>query len=536
MSFRANEANSMQTGMFDMYSAMSEREKKMLNSSWATIFAEKVFPAINEEVFQDMYSNEASRPNTPVNVLVGALILKELNGLSDDEVFHALLFDVRYRMALHTINMQEQPISDRSLGRFRARCETYKKETGKDPLHDCITGLSGELAEIMKIDRSLRRMDSMMIESNIKRMSRLQLLYACMAGMMKYLKKTEKEIPDTLKHYLNQDDKNLFLYHNRAENTASKINTILEEAKVLMELCAGGGYDEVTEYQLLIRALDEQATQNEDGGYQLKQAGDPTMSSEILQTPTDPEATYRSKAGKEHIGYSANIVEETGEAGSIVTDYQFEQNTHSDAAFATEYMEKEGNQAEMVTVVADGAYSGAKVENAAKENNFQIVNTNLTGKEAPDLAADFVFNEDGTMVVKCPNGIEPKSCCHNKNGSCVVSFHKEHCENCPYFDQCKPKLYAKTARKIISQRTQQRAQKQRDRKTETFRKMSAFRNGVETVPSFLRRIFHVDQMPVRGKLRSEIFFGCKIAGLNVLKFCKFQNRRNTSAQIVLNEG
>lgn len=36
------------------------------------------FPAIDEERFSVLYSDKASRPNTPVNVIVGASIIKEL--------------------------------------------------------------------------------------------------------------------------------------------------------------------------------------------------------------------------------------------------------------------------------------------------------------------------------------------------------------------------------------------------------------------------------------------------------------------------
>ena len=59
-----------------------------------------------------LYSNKASRPNTPVNVVVGALILKELLGLTDDEVVEGLMLDIRYQYALHTTSFEEQPLSD----------------------------------------------------------------------------------------------------------------------------------------------------------------------------------------------------------------------------------------------------------------------------------------------------------------------------------------------------------------------------------------------------------------------------------------
>lgn len=61
----------------------------------------------------------------------------------------------------------------------------------------------------------------------------------------------------------------------------------------------------------------------EDGG----------MKSTMLQNPPDPEATFRNKAGKEHRGYAANLEESVGTNGSVVTEYQYEQNNHSDSQF-----------------------------------------------------------------------------------------------------------------------------------------------------------------------------------------------------------
>ena len=40
------------------------------------------------------------------------------------------MFDIRYQYALHTTSFTEQPLSDRTLSRFRARCLAYETETG----------------------------------------------------------------------------------------------------------------------------------------------------------------------------------------------------------------------------------------------------------------------------------------------------------------------------------------------------------------------------------------------------------------------
>ena len=84
MSFVKND--NQQLTVLDSTFNFTEREKRMLEKSWANTFADKVFPAIDENIFSVLYSKQASRPNTPVNVIVGALILKEALNVTDDEI------------------------------------------------------------------------------------------------------------------------------------------------------------------------------------------------------------------------------------------------------------------------------------------------------------------------------------------------------------------------------------------------------------------------------------------------------------------
>lgn len=76
MSFKENTYQQM--SFTDSFSGLTAREQKALEKSWAKVFADEIFPAIDEKRFSALYSDKASRPNTPVNVIVGALIIKEL--------------------------------------------------------------------------------------------------------------------------------------------------------------------------------------------------------------------------------------------------------------------------------------------------------------------------------------------------------------------------------------------------------------------------------------------------------------------------
>ncbi len=555
--FAENKTDYEQISMFNSMFGLTEREQKFLEKSWAKPFAEYIFPAIDEKPFAVLYSGRPSKSNTPVNVLVGASLLEQMMDLSDDEILNALMFDIRFQYALHTTNFKEQPLSDRSLGRFRARCLAYEVETGTDLLHNAIASLTDEIAKIMKIDSSLKRMDSMMIASNIRRMSRLDLIYTCTANLVKCMQKLKIELPEgsDLFHYTEENDRNKVIYHNRSTAAGERIAEILKDDKFLVklskehidELC------ETSEYQLFIRMLNEQTTQDKSGDYHLKQAKtsdkntvvsetaskgennqsdsvensneakEDGMNSGILQNPADPDATFRSKDGKNYRGYVGSITESstTDKRYSIITDYEYDTNNTSDQEFGRRALEKMESFEQGAVVTADALFHSEEMEKLASEKNITIVNTNLTGRQVPDFYAEFEFNESG-RVVKCPGGFSPKKCSYNqKNGQCTASFHSEQCKECPFFKQCNPKVNSKTSRKTISVKSKLHALKQRERKSEEFKSYSNYRNGVETVPSFFRRVFHVDQMPVRGKLRTKFFFGCMVGANNVMKFCRY---------------
>lgn len=214
MSYRAN--GSQQLSIFDRSLRLTRRERSFLEKSWAKVFSDEIFPAIDEERFRVLYSQNASRPNTPVNIIVGALIIKELFALSDDEIVENLMLDIHYQYALHTTSYEEQPLSDKSLSRFRKRCYEYEKTTGVDLFHECVCDLNRKIAKLMGINSHVKRMDSLMIEANIRKLSRIELLYSCVARLAKRIEKKEGIGKLTgLEHYCQPGDRNFIVYHCR---------------------------------------------------------------------------------------------------------------------------------------------------------------------------------------------------------------------------------------------------------------------------------------------------------------------------------
>lgn len=73
MSFKENSCQ--QISFSDSFTGLTVREQKVLEHSWEKVFADEIFPDIDEKRFSVLYSDKASRSNTPVNVIVGALSL-----------------------------------------------------------------------------------------------------------------------------------------------------------------------------------------------------------------------------------------------------------------------------------------------------------------------------------------------------------------------------------------------------------------------------------------------------------------------------
>lgn len=527
MSFREN--GCQQISFTDSFAGLTAREQKALEKSWAKIFADEIFPAIDEKRFSVLYSDKASRPNTPVNVIIGALIIKELFDYSDDEMVENLMLDFRIQYALHTTSYEEQPLSDKTLSRFRKRCYDYETLHNIDLYHECVKDLSQSIAKLMGINSKIRRMDSMMIESNIRKLSRMELIYTCIAKLAGYVNRNNADIlSDELKHYTEPDDFNRVIYHQRSTNAEERMEKLLKDADRLLELCEPD-YSDSTEYELFIRCLSEQTiVENKERRLRTKEDGG--MKSSMMQNPSDPEATFRSKAGREHRGYTANLEESVGNGGSVITDYRYEQNTYSDSQFVREHLEGMDKQKEATVLVADGAYSGTENTKLAAGKNVELITTALTGKPAPDIFADFEFNEEGTKVIRCPAGYEPKSCLYKKqSGQCAVSFLREQCAGCPNQNQCGAKIFKRVAKIVTSKAAHERAKIQQKMSSEEFKNYARLRNGVESVVSNLRRNYHLEKIP-RGKQRGRFFFGSKIAALNFRKLFNYMKGTGKYAQ------
>jgi hypothetical protein len=506
MGFRTNKTS--QITLNDRLNNLTERERRFLNNSWAKPFGETIFPLINEEKFEILYCNDNGRPNTPVNIVIGSLLLKELTGITDEELVDSVILDPRYQYALHLTNYDEIPYSDRTPSRFRERLYLHELETGEDLLKEEIERLGAEFAKLLKIKGTLKRMDSLMVSSSCKKMGRLELMYTCISNLLKarIAAGESSNIPENLHHYADVSDKNAFCYRLENEEVTTRLEQVTADALLVYELCAYGssGSDE---YQLLERMLFDQT---KDGKLKPNHEIKPTS----LQNPSDEDATYRKKTGKGYQGYVANIVESCGENVNIITEYDYAPNVHSDIAFAAKSIDSMGKQDEKTVLITDGAYASEENMIAAAKNNIELVPTALTGKETPAIINEFVT--DGETLKTCPAGQSPLECSYNKDKKTYrACFDKQTCISCPRHSECIVVIRKTRAIVNLSCSTIERARYQSKLSTERYKAYARKRNGVEGMPSVLRRKYRVDEMPVRGLVRSKMWFGFKIGAINI---------------------
>lgn len=466
-----------------------------------------------------LYSpNPASRPNTPVNIVIGALILKEMFRLTDEELMERMMFDVLFQHALGTTSYEEQPVSDRTFSRFRERLYHYELATGRDLVREEMENLVEAFRDFSGVSDSIRRMDSVMVASSCKRMSRLEILYTCVAKMVRRMNEEDVSLPEHLRHYLKESDANQVLYHRRNEELADRLQAVIEDGVSLVASVPEALIDS-QEMRLLQRVLREQVEETPEGP---RPKAKESITTDSLQNPSDPDATYRKKAGKDHKGYTANIVETCPEEGpSFITHYDLKPNTYSDQAFARDLLEILGEREEPLTLIADGAYGSEEIKAQAKKQNIDLITTTLIGKSPHPVKADFHLDTESKQVLRCPGGKAPRHTSYYPDtGTYRAVFERSSCQGCPHRETCGMKAQKKSNVVLITEAMIARAKTVLEMGTELFKEYSKKRNGVEGMPSVFRRRYGIDGVPVRGRVRLKTWFGLKVGAVNAKRLIK----------------
>jgi hypothetical protein len=284
---------------------LPEKLRKRLEKSWAGVFYREFFCRLNEVPFDVLYVNFPSRPNVPVNVLVGLEYLKAGNGWTDEEMYDNYCYDTQVRYALGYRQLGEGDFDLRTLYYFRERLSRYMQEKGVNLLDQAFEQVTDQQIAAFRIKTGKQRMDSTLVTSNIRRMGRVQLLVEVLQRVQRILNESDQErYTADFAPYV-QGHAGQYVYHMKTDETDTHLQRIGEfMQRLLVELKPV--YTAEPVYQVLERVFGEH--------FQLEQKAvvtkpNQTLSASSLQSPDDLEATYREKRGKGYQGYVANLTE-----------------------------------------------------------------------------------------------------------------------------------------------------------------------------------------------------------------------------------
>ena len=215
---------------------------------------------------------------------------------------------------------------------YRARLYNYSLEHPEeaDIIFAQFENLTDHFIKAAKLSTDEARMDSTQVMSNIKLAGRLSLAYDVLVNGIKAL--PEALLNDALKLFLKSDYKTQFLYKLKGKDSESRIQVLIQYCAEIVQL-AHGQFDLKTNpvIELTQRFLTEQATFNEKQNLWIAK-DNKEISAKSLQSAYDPDATYRNKNGKKHVGFVLNLTETCADENPVqmVTQYDLASNITSD--------------------------------------------------------------------------------------------------------------------------------------------------------------------------------------------------------------
>lgn len=164
---------------------------------------------------------------------------------------------------------------------------------------------------------------------------------------------------------------------------------------------------ETEAFEHLKRMLNEQCAQMEDGSFIAIEGN--KIAPNSLQNPSDPDATYRKKGGKDHIGYSLNLVEfRDQESGTgLILNHAYKANSHSDAEYGETLVKDHPLSNEIEILSVDGAYYRVKTVETAREKEIEINFSQLTDRSVKkdQIGVDqFTIDPETNQINQCPAG------------------------------------------------------------------------------------------------------------------------------------
>lgn len=498
--FRKNQKH-QQLEMFSTVRSLRDDQQKLLDGSWAAVFYRELFCRLDEHAFAVLYSDEASRPNVPVNVLVGLEVLKAGFGWSDAEMYEAFTFNLQVRYALGYRDLSEGNLDIRTIYYFRQRLAEHMQKTGQNLLVQAFAQVTDAQIKAFQIKTGRLRMDSTFIASNICAMSRLHLLVEVLQRVDRMLTTTDQARwePDFAAY--RKGSAHQYVYRVQAEDGAQHMQQIGDLMRRLLDDLATVYKDDAT-YQMLERVFHEHFVVEQDTRLRLKQGKE--LSADSLQSPDDPDASFRRKRGKEYTGYAVNVTEtcDPDNPVQLIVQTQTQPNTVDDPTLLTNDLPALTERYAVEELNTDGGYNNSTTAALLRAAQIVHVQTALRGHEATGVslsAFTIATTDDGVPTsVCCPQG-QHTTFCNTSKGWYAADFDAVRCALCSLAAHCPAET--RTRRPIRVLRVELHDVEIAHRRQQIAANKAAGHNlrvAIESTIGTLKHPYPDDQLPVRG--------------------------------------
>lgn len=532
--FRKNDQH-LQWPLFSSLDALPKKHQERLEASWAGTFYHEFFCRLDEAPFAVLYSNdEASRPNTPINLLLGFETLKAGFGWSDEEAFDHFCFDIQVRYAVGLRDLSAGHFDLRTVYNFRQRVAAHMQETGANLIDQAFAQVTDAQIAAFNLKTHKLRMDSTLIASNIRHTTRLQLLVEVLQRVHRMLDAGDQpryaaDFAAYLKGTAGQ-----YIYALKREAYPDHLQRVGELMhKLVRELQAK--YAQEAAYQVLERVFQEHFTVAES---QLRAKEGAELSADSLQSPDDWEATYRRKRGQDHRGYVTNITETCAPENpfQLIVQVQTESNNTDDAAMLAEALPSLKERTGVDELHTDGGYNSAEVDVAMQAQQVQQIQTAIRGRQPASEKLgleDFVWEVDSEagrpQRVTCPHDQSAAVTAGRKEGRYRVAFDAAGCEGCPLREQCMTELLKRQPENVLRFSQQDlNVALRRQRCADERAAERHLRPAVEATARAIKHPFGNGKVPVRGNPRVSMMMTESAAMNNVRRIYRYQMRQTDS--------
>ena len=505
--------------LFDPWSHMGPKRRKLLESSWAGLFRKHLLKEIPVNKIAKHFDEDTGRPTKEIYTVIGALILQQMHDLSDQDVTDSVAFDSKWHYAL---DITEESDDDKYICERTLR--SYRNILVKEELDSVLfCKLTDVLIKKLNIDTSKQRIDSTHIRSNMRNLGRISIFAFTIKKFLKKLKRKYSELFDSVidtefsARYLSEESYGCFSKVKPSESS-NTLQQLGEDLLYLVELFSSNEQvKNLSSYRLLKRLLKDQCHVL-DKKVEIKKPEE--VSSNSLQNPSDPDATYDGYKGS---GYQVQLMEtykEDDKTKPNLITYVDAEPAHKRDEDALQPAIDNTQSRECVPeeLLCDTLYGTDENVQKSEEKGVTVISPARGPKNSKKAALkDFTFDEETGLIISCPEGNKPERVNKTRSNNFTARFSKEHCIGCPRRNKCPVKFRKKVTYIQYNAKQLRLARRRKYEQKKEFLDEYRFRAGIEGTFSHYKSDTGAGRLRVRGLSRVRFSSVLKALGLNILR-------------------